>query len=68
MIVSFLEWRIGFSLVLVELEFWRYWWRWPLAVLVDLGRCFRTSSEVRCGHEVKKPTSMASHDKIGPLC
>ena len=32
-----------------------------MAVLVDFGRCFLTNSEVKCGQEVKKPASMASH-------
>jgi len=33
--------------------------RCPLTVAIDLGRCFLTSSEVRPGQAVKKPTLMA---------
>ena len=32
----------------------------PFAVAIDLGRCFFTRSDVRPGHVVKKPSSMAA--------
>jgi hypothetical protein len=33
--------------------------RWPLVVLIDFGKCFRTKSVVRPGHVVKCPASIA---------
>ena len=49
----------GGVLGLVDRAFCQYCRRYPLAVAIDLGRCFRTKSEVRSGHVAKYPVSMA---------
>ena len=49
----------GGGIGLVERMFIFFFRMCPLAVSMDLGRCLRTRSEVRPGHETKKPASMA---------
>ena len=44
---------------LVDCTFFRSCQRCPLAVARLLGKCFRTSAELRHGHVVKKPAVIA---------
>ena len=44
---------------LVDQTFCRSWRRCLFAVVMILGKCFRTRADVRPGHVVKKPTVIA---------
>ena len=47
--------------VLFDRTCWHTSLRWPFAVYMDLGRCLRTSLDVRPSQVVKKPVYMALH-------
>ena len=44
---------------LVDCTFFWYWRRYPFAVAMILGKCFRTRADVSPGHVVKKPAVIA---------
>ena len=49
----------GWGWCLVDRTCWREILRWPLAVLVDLGRCLHTRLDANIVQVVNKPASMA---------
>ena len=58
-ITCVLEMVVAGGMFLVDRTFCRSWRRFPFAVAMLLGKCFRTRVDVRPGHVAKKPAVIA---------